>query len=121
MKKATSKQLRFPTIDSLSERTAFDSGALSSEFGALLLAGVDRQAGLIQRLALSFQDGRHASFVEHHLVNLMKKRGYQQGSQYEDGNDFSRLENAAIRKDIYRMNLVDHFMSIESRLLFSDP
>jgi len=147
MTNPTSKQLRFPTIDGLSVRADFDGGALSSDFGALLLAGVDRQTGLIQRLASSFQDRRHASYIEHSIVDLMKQRIYQQASMYEDGNDanslrsdpmfklsvgrkpldddnhlasqptFSRLENAATRKDIYHMTLalVDHFTATEAR------
>jgi len=135
MTKATLKQLRFPTIDGMSVRASFDGGAMSSDFGALLLAGVDRQTGLTERLASSFLDRRHASYIEHNLIDLIKQRVYQQACLYEDGNDanslrhdpmfklsvgrkpldegnhlasqptFSRLENAATRNDIYRMTL----------------
>jgi len=51
MSKTTSKQLRFPTISGMSVRAAFDGGAMSSDFGTLLLAAVDRQMGLTDRLA----------------------------------------------------------------------
>ena len=135
MTKATSKQLRFPTVDGLSIRGAFDGGSMSSDFGAILLAGIDRQTGLTERLASAFKDYRHSSYVEHSLADLMKQRIYQQASMYEDGNDanslrsdpafklavgrkpldadnhlasqptFSRLENAATSKDIYHMTL----------------
>lgn len=147
MAKPTSDQLRFPAIDGMSIRASFDGGAMSSDFGALLLAGIDRQTGLTQRLTSSFQDRRHSSYVEHDLIDLIRQRVYQQACLYEDGNDanslrsdpmfklavgrkpldegnhlasqptFSRLENAATRKDIYRMSLalVDHFISTESR------
>ncbi|MDQ6958434.1 MAG: IS1380 family transposase [Mariprofundaceae bacterium] len=143
MTKTTSEQLRFPTVAGMSIRADFDGGAMSSDFGALLLAGVDRQMGLSARLAASFTDRRHASYVEHELSDLLKQRIYQQASAYEDCNDandlrgdpmfklavgrkplgeegdlasqptFSRLENAATRKDIYHMSLalVDQFMA----------
>jgi len=133
MSKTISEQLHFPTVARMSVRAAFDGGAMSSDFGALLLAGVDRQMGLTSRLTASFTDRRHASYVDHVLANLLKQRIYQQASAYEDCNDanhlrtdpmfklavgrkpldedgnlasqptFSRLENAATRQDIYRM------------------
>jgi len=146
MTNATPKQLRFPTVEGLSVRANFDGGAMSSDFGALLLSGVDRQTGMTERLTSSFHDRRHASYIEHDLLDLIRQRVYQQGCLYEDGNDanslrtdpafklaagrkpldednhlasqptFSRLENAATRKDIYRMTLalVDHFISTEA-------
>jgi len=147
MTNAISKQLRFPTVDGMSVRANFDGGAISSDFGALLLSGIDRQTGLTKRLSSSFRDRRHASYIDHELVDLMKQRIYQQACRYEDGNDanslrsdpafklavgrkpldednhlasqptFSRLENAATSKDIYRMTLalVDHFTATEAR------
>jgi hypothetical protein len=48
---STSTQLRFPAIAGFTVRADFNGGALSSDFGALLLRGVDRQTGLIERLA----------------------------------------------------------------------
>lgn len=124
-------------------RADFDGGAMSSDFGSLLLAGVDRQMGLTERLAASFIDRRHPSYVNHELVNLMKQRIYQLASAYKDcvdSNDlrsdpmfklavghkpldedgdlasqptFSRLENGATSKDIYRMTmaLIDQFIA----------
>ncbi|MDQ6971587.1 MAG: transposase, partial [Mariprofundaceae bacterium] len=87
MTKTNPEQLRFPTIVGMSVRAGFDGGAMSSDFGALLLAGVDRQMGLSARLAASFTDRRHASYVEHELADLLKQRIYQQASAYEDCND----------------------------------
>jgi len=76
MSKTTSEQLHFPTISGISVRSAFDGGAMSSDFGALLLAGVDRQMGLTDRLAASFNDRRHPSYVDHALADLLKQRIY---------------------------------------------
>jgi len=143
MTKATLKQLNFPTVDGLSVRASFDGGAMSSDFGSLLVAGVDLQLGLTARLADAFADKRHISYITHDMHNLLKQRIYQQATGYEDGNDsdylrtdpmfklavgrkpldegnelasqptVSRLENAATRKDIYRMSraMVDQFLA----------
>ncbi len=44
-------QLRFPPFAGFTVRADFEGGALSSDFGPLLLRGVDQQIGLIHRLA----------------------------------------------------------------------
>jgi hypothetical protein len=126
-------QLRFPPIDGLTVRGDFDGGALSSDFGPLILRGVDCQIGLTERLAAAFEDQRHPSYITHPARDLIAQRVYQIACAYEDGNDanarrsdpmfklalerrplerendlasaptISRLENAATTKDIYRM------------------
>lgn len=53
---STLTQLRFPAIAGFTVRADFDGGAISSDFGALLLYGVDRQTGLIERLACAISD-----------------------------------------------------------------
>ncbi len=45
----------------ISIRAEFDGGAMSSDFGALLLRGIDLQFGLIPRLVSAIHDKRHAS------------------------------------------------------------
>jgi hypothetical protein len=126
-------QLRFLPIAGFSVRADFDGGALSSDFGAVLLRGSDLQSGLIARLAGAIQDVRHPSYIDHSLSDLLRQRIYQTACGYEDGNDantlrhdpmfklavgraplsagqelasgptFCRLENALSRKDIYRL------------------
>ena len=130
---STPEQLRFPPVAGLTGRGDFEGGALSSDFGPLLLRGVDRQVGLTERLAAAFQDQRHPADLTHPLHDLFAQRLYQIACAYEDGNDanavrtdpvfklglerlplaatadlasaptVSRLENAATRKDIYRL------------------
>jgi hypothetical protein len=125
--------LRFPPVDGLSIRGSFDGGALSSDFGPLLLRGIDRQIGLTERLASAFRDPRHPSYITHSLQALFAQRIYQIACAYEDANDanalrtdpvfklalerkpldgavdlasgptFSRLENAATPQGLYRM------------------
>ena len=133
MSNCTPEQLRFPALDGLTVRADFNGGALSSDFGPLLLRGVDCQIGLTEQLARAFKDQRHASYIDHSLQELMAQRIYQIASGYEDANDanhlrtdpvfklgvgrrpledhnhlasaptFSRLENATTTKDLYRL------------------
>jgi len=143
MNYSTPEQLRFPPVKGLTVRADFEGGALSSDFGPLLLRGIDRQIGLTERLAKAFQDRRHPSYIEHTLQDLFAQRSYQVACAYEDANDanalrsdplfklgldrlpladgndlasaptFSRLENAATTKDIYRIAqaFVDQFIA----------
>ena len=133
MSESTPVQLHFPPVDGLTVRGAFDGGALSSDFGPLILRGVDRQIGLTERVAAAIDDQRHPSYITHPLRDLIAQRMYQIACGYEDGNDanalrrdplfklglerrpldsatdlasaptISRLENAATTKDLYRI------------------
>ncbi len=130
---STPEQLRFPPIAGYTVRADFDGGALSSDFGVLLLRGIDRQIGLTARLAAAVRDKRHPSYIDHPLRALLAQRIYQIASGYADGNDanslrhdplfklsveraplepaqdlasgptFSRLEHSVDRKDLYRL------------------
>ena len=129
---STPEQLCFPPIAGHTVRADFQGGALSSDFGALLLRGIDRQIGLTERLAAAVRDKRHPSDIDHPLRDLLAQRIYQIASGYADGNDanslrcdplfklgverlplapeqdlasaptFSRLEHSVDRKDLYR-------------------
>src|SRR4029450_108485 len=133
MSYSTPQQLCFPPIAGYTIRADFEGGALSSDFGALLLRGIDRQIGLTERLATAMQDKRHPSYIDHPLRDLVAQRIYQIASGYADGNDahrlppdplfklsvqrpplepaqdlasaptFSRLEHSVDRKDLYRL------------------
>lgn len=131
---STPKQLCFPPVAGQTLRADCEGGALSSDFGALLLRGVDRQIGLTERLAAAIHDKRHPSYINHPLRDLLAQRIYQIASGYADANDanhlrrdplfklgvehapldatqdlasaptFSRLEHQMDRKDIYRLS-----------------
>jgi hypothetical protein len=133
MTDSTPERLRFPPVSNLTLRADFEGGALSSDFGPLILQGVNRQTGLIEQLAGAIRDTRHPSYVDHPLPDLLAQRVYQVACGYEDGNDadhlrrdplfklgvgrrpldednhlasaatLSRLENAVTARDIYRM------------------
>jgi len=127
------QQLCFPPGVGQTIRADFEGGALSSDFGALWLRGIDRQMGLTARLAAAMQDKRHPSSIDHTLRDLLAQRIYQIASGYADGNDanslrhdplvklsverpplepaqalasaptFSRLEHSVDRKDLSRL------------------
>ncbi len=143
MSQSTPEQLRFPPVAGLSVRADFEGGTLSSDFGPMILRGVDRHIGLTERLSAAFDDRRHRAYVIHPMRELMAQRLYQLACGYEDGNDanalrtdalfklglerkpldeamdlasaptFSRLENAARPRDLYRMAraFVDTFIA----------
>jgi hypothetical protein len=126
------EQRCFPPVTGQTLRADFAGGALSSDFGALLLRGIDRQIGLTERLAAAIHDKRHQSYIDHPLRDLLAQRIYQLASGYADANDanhlrhdpvfklgverrplepeqdlasaptFSRLEHQGDRKDLYR-------------------
>ena len=87
------EQLRFPPVAGYTVRADFEGGALSSDFGALLLRGIDRQIGLTERLAAAIQDKRHPSYIDHPLRALLAQRIYQIASGYADGNDTKSLRH----------------------------
>ena len=92
------EQLRFPPIDGHTVRAAFDAGALSSDFGPLVMCGIDRQIGLTERLADAIQDRRHLSYIDHPLRDLLRQRIFQMGSGYEDQNDATPLRHDPLFK-----------------------
>jgi hypothetical protein len=133
MPSSSPTQLCFPPVGGQTVRADFEGGALSSDFGVLLLRGVDRQIGLTERLATAIHDKRHQSYIDHPLRDLLAQRIYQIASGYADANDanslrhdpvfklgvdrcpldpehdlasaptFSRLDHQIDRKDLYRL------------------
>ena len=70
MSDCSPKQLCFPPIAGQTLRADVEGGALSSDFGALLLRGIDRQMGLTKRFAAAIHDKRHQSSLAHPLPDV---------------------------------------------------
>jgi len=70
MSYSSPKQLCFPPVGGQTLRADCEGGALSSDFGVLLLRGIDRQIGLTERFAAAIHDKRHPSYIAHPLRNL---------------------------------------------------
>ena len=71
MPESTPEQLRFPPISGFSIRGDFQGGALSSDFGPMLLRGVDQHIGLIERLAGTIADRRHPAYKDRIKLHLL--------------------------------------------------
>ena len=98
MSDCSPKQLCFPPIAGQTIRADFAGGALSSDFGALLLRGIDRQIGLTERFTAAIQDKRHPSSIDHPLRDLLAQRIYQIAAGYADANDANRLRHDPLCK-----------------------
>ena len=98
MAHSTQEQLCFPPVEGLTVRGSFDGGALSSDFGPMLLRGIDRQIGLTERLASAFRDTRHPSYITHPVQALFAQRIFQVACAYEDANDANDAN--ALRADL---------------------
>lgn len=56
MSKSTPEQLHFPPVAGLTVRDDFTGGAMSSDFGPMILRGIDRHIGPTEHLAEAFDD-----------------------------------------------------------------
>src|SRR5436853_7055621 len=83
--------LSFPLLSRKPVELDFSGGDLSSDGGLLLLAQLDRQVGLTERVAACIRDTRLPERVRHSLLELIRQRVYQIAAGYEDCNDGDRL------------------------------
>jgi hypothetical protein len=88
---STPEQRHFPPLAGHTVRADCEGGALSADFGALLLRGIDRQLGFTERLAAAVHDKRHPSSIDHTLRDLCAQRISQIASGYADGNEANSL------------------------------
>src|SRR5436190_8103610 len=95
---STPEQLAFHPLAGHTIRADFEGGALSSDFGVLLLRGIDRQIGLTARLAAAIHDTRHPSYIAHPLRDLLAQRLYHIASGSADGKDAHSLRRAPLLK-----------------------
>jgi len=79
-----SEGVLFP--DSLSKPVAvrFDTEAMTSDGGAVLLGSLDRGLGLTRAVLTVFQDDRVPARVVHSQLDMLRQRVYGLGLGYED-------------------------------------
>ncbi len=93
-----------PTLFSLSDfgnkkvEVQFTSEQISSDGGLLFLKEVDKNIGLIDRIANCLEDKRHASYIKHSIKSLLTQRIMQIAAGYEDANDCNTLRNDGVLK-----------------------
>ena len=83
--------MHFPLLAPKAVQVDFTGGSLSSEGGLVLLAQLDQQLGLTQRVAACLSDPRLPERIRHSLLDLIRQRVYQIASGYEDANDATSL------------------------------
>lgn len=71
----------------------FEGGTITSDAGGLLLKQVERQTGVILRLAGCFRDYRNPNSMEHTVEELIGQRIYGLALGYEDLNDHDQLRH----------------------------
>ena len=90
--------LSFPAVNGKTLRADFQGGEMSSDFGALLISGVNRQTGLIARLSKAIKDARHPAYTQHGVEDLLAQCIFQSACGYEDGNDANTLRHDPLFK-----------------------
>src|SRR3954447_22845108 len=69
----------------------FDAGRLTSDGGILLLAEIERNLGIAERLARCVADPRAPERVQHDLAEMIRYRALLIAAGYEDANDCDAL------------------------------
>jgi hypothetical protein len=69
---------------------AFDGGRLTSDTGVLLLAGIERQLGIAERLARCLEDPRSPERIDHTLAEMIRFRVLLIAAGYPDANTATR-------------------------------
>ena len=80
-----------PSIHRKKVTAAFDGGLISSDGGVLLLAGVDKQLRLIDRLAALIPDHRDPNLITHTMADILRPRVFAIACGYPDANDLDDL------------------------------
>ena len=95
---------------------ATDGGALTSDAGFLLLREIDRELGLLPRLAACLRDLRAPGKVEHTLEALLSQRVLSAVCGYEDANDATTLRRDPALKLALEKSLTDPPLASQSTL-----
>jgi hypothetical protein len=74
----------------------FDGGTISSDAGGVLLREVEKQCGILKRVAGCFRDYRDPERIEHSVEELIKQRVYAIALGYEDLNDHDSLRHDVV-------------------------
>lgn len=100
MAKSTEQAVLFDDLAGKGITAVFDAASQSSDGGALLLGGVDRQMRLTERLAACLSDGRDPEKIDHSFPEMLRQRVFSLAMGYADGNDASRLHADPVLKTL---------------------
>lgn len=87
----SAKTYAFGSLDRRQVMADFSGGAITTDGGVILVAAVDQQARISERVAACFSDQRQAHRVQHEIGDLVAQRLYGLVQGYEDLNDHDVL------------------------------
>src|SRR5712671_6392261 len=87
-----------PSVARKKLSVGFDGGQLSSDAGAVVLRGLEKQLGLAARLAACIRDRRKPERIEHPLEEMLRLRMFAIAAGYEDADDCDSLRYDPIFK-----------------------
>jgi hypothetical protein len=98
------QRLLFAALKGKELTACFDEPKVSSDGGVLLLREVERQVGVVGRLAEAVVDERRQSHIDHEIAELLSQRIFQVACGYEDADDCDELRRdpafkAAVGRD----------------------
>jgi hypothetical protein len=82
-----------PPVGGKPVHVAFDAGRLTSDGGVLMLAAVERQFGIAERLARCIEDPREPAAVRHSIAEMIRYRALLIAAGYPDANDCDALRH----------------------------
>src|SRR4249919_2169539 len=80
-----------PSICQRKVTAALDGGRISSDGGVLLLAGADKQIGLIDTLVAIIPDYRDPNQITHSMADILRARVFAIACGYPDADDLDDL------------------------------
>jgi hypothetical protein len=81
----------FPAVERKKITAAFDGGRITSDGGVMLLAAVEKELGIAERLAPLITDPRNPLLVTHRVADILRARMLAIACGYEDADDLDHL------------------------------
>ena len=81
----------FPAVERKKVTAAFDGGRITSDGGVMLLAAVEKELGIADRLAPLITDPRNPLLVTHSVADILRARMLAIACGYEDADDLDHL------------------------------
>src|ERR1700735_2772557 len=81
----------FPAVERKKVTAAFDGGRITSDGGVMLLAAVEKELGIADRLASRTADPRNPLLVTHSVADILRARMLAIACGYEDADDLDHL------------------------------
>src|SRR3954466_2271195 len=83
----------FPAVERKKVTAAFDGGRITSDGGVMLLAAVEKELGIAERLSSLIADPRNPLLVTHPVADILRARMLAIACGYEDADDLDHLRS----------------------------